>query len=92
MVLFAGAGRCWASSRRSSSLMRANWRSRRSRGRDGERYLILGDLDEEYVDTNPAYQVRIAAAGSSIRDRVLTAGEIGAFWNGLDKEQCQSQK
>ncbi len=44
-------------------------------------------IDEEYVDTNPAYKVRKAAAGPSIRDRVLTAGEIGAFWNGLDKAE-----
>jgi hypothetical protein len=41
-------------------------------------------IDEEYVDTNPAYKVRKAAAGPSVRDRVLTRKEIGLFWNGLD--------
>jgi integrase len=44
-------------------------------------------IDEEYVDTNPAYKVRKAAAGPSVRDRVLTAEEVGLFWNGLDKAE-----
>lgn len=44
-------------------------------------------IDEEYVDSNPAYKVRKAAAGPSVRDRVLTAEEIGLFWNGLDKAE-----
>lgn len=44
-------------------------------------------IDEEYADSNPAYKVRKAAAGPSVRDRVLTAEEIGLFWNGLDKAE-----
>ncbi|MGE3779272.1 MAG: tyrosine-type recombinase/integrase [Pirellulaceae bacterium] len=44
-------------------------------------------IDEEYVDSNPAYKIRKAAAGPSVRDRVLTAEEIGLFWNGLDKAE-----
>lgn len=44
-------------------------------------------IDEEYVDSNPAYKVRKAAAGPSVRDRVLTAEEIGLFWFGLDKAE-----
>ena len=44
-------------------------------------------IDEEYVDSNPAYKVRKAATGPSVRDRVLTAEEIGLFWNGLDKAE-----
>jgi integrase len=44
-------------------------------------------IDEEYVDSNPAYKVRKAAAGPSVRERVLTAAEIGLFWNGLDKAE-----
>jgi integrase len=44
-------------------------------------------IDEEYVDSNPAYKVRKAAGGPSVRDRVLTAEEIGLFWNGLEKAE-----
>lgn len=44
-------------------------------------------IDEEYVDSNPAYKVRKAAAGPSVRDRVLTTEEIGLFWNGLNKAE-----
>jgi integrase len=44
-------------------------------------------IDEEYVDSNPAYKVRKAAAGPSVRDRVLTTEEIGLFWNGLGKAE-----
>jgi integrase len=44
-------------------------------------------VDEEYVDTNPAYKVRKAVAGPSVRDRVLTRKEIGLFWNGLDNAE-----
>jgi integrase len=47
-------------------------------------------IDEEYVDTNPAYKVRKAAAGPSVRDRVLTSEEIGLFWNGLDKAEMSA--
>ena len=42
-------------------------------------------IDEEYVENNPAYKVRKAATGPSIRDRVLTAEELKLFWIGLDK-------
>jgi integrase len=41
-------------------------------------------VDEEYVDMNPAYKVPKAAAGPSVRDRVLTDSEVRAFWVGLD--------
>jgi integrase len=44
-------------------------------------------IDEEYVDTNPAYKIRKAAGGPSVRDRVLSADEIGLFWNGLDNAE-----
>jgi integrase len=44
-------------------------------------------IDEEYVENNPAYKVRKAAAGPSIRDRVLTAEELKLFWAGLDKAE-----
>jgi integrase len=44
-------------------------------------------IDEEYVDSNPAYKVRKAAAGPSVRERVLTAEEIGLFWRGLVKAE-----
>ena len=44
-------------------------------------------IDEEYVDTNPAYKIRKAAAGPSVRDRVLTSDELRSFWNGLDKAE-----
>jgi integrase len=42
-------------------------------------------IDEEYVETNPAYKVRKAAVGPSVRDRVLTRAELQSFWAGLDK-------
>jgi integrase len=44
-------------------------------------------IDEEYVDTNPAYKVRKAAAGPSVRNRVLSAEELGSFWNGLQRAE-----
>lgn len=44
-------------------------------------------IDEEYVESNPAYKVRKAATGPSIRDRVLTAEELKLFWAGLDKAE-----
>jgi len=44
-------------------------------------------IDEEYVENNPAYKVRKAAAGPSIRDRVLTTEELKSFWAGLDKAE-----
>ena len=42
-------------------------------------------VDEEYVDMNPAYKVPKAAAGPSMRDRVLTDAEVRTFWVGLDR-------
>jgi integrase len=42
-------------------------------------------VDEEYVDANPAYKIRKAASGPSVRDRVLTTDELKSFWTGLDK-------
>ena len=42
-------------------------------------------VDEEYVDMNPAYKIPKAAAGPSVRDRVLTDAEVRAFWVGLDR-------
>jgi hypothetical protein len=42
-------------------------------------------IDEEYVETNPAYKIRKAAAGPSVRDRVLTSDELRSFWVGLDQ-------
>ena len=42
-------------------------------------------VDEEYVEMNPAYKVPKAAAGPSVRDRVLTDAEVRAFWVGLDR-------
>jgi integrase len=42
-------------------------------------------IDEEYVDANPAYKVRKAAAGPSVRDRVLTHAELRSFWGALDR-------
>ena len=44
-------------------------------------------IDEEYVENNPAYKVRKAAAGPSVRDRVLTSDELRLFWVGLDKAE-----
>jgi integrase len=44
-------------------------------------------IDEEYVETNPAYKIRKAATGPSVRDRVLTSDELGSFWFGLDKAE-----
>lgn len=44
-------------------------------------------IDEEYVETNPAYKVRKAAAGPSVRNRVLTSDELRSFWVGLDKAE-----
>lgn len=44
-------------------------------------------IDEEYVENNPAYKVRKAATGPSIRDRVLTAEELKLFWAGLGKAE-----
>ena len=44
-------------------------------------------IDEEYVETNPAYKIRKAAAGPSVRDRVLTSDELRSFWFGLDKAE-----
>ena len=43
--------------------------------------------DEEYVENNPAYKIRKAAAGPSVRDRVLTGDELRSFWIGLDKAE-----
>jgi integrase len=42
-------------------------------------------VDEEYVDMNPAYKIPKAAAGPSVRDRVLTNAEVRAFWVGLER-------
>ena len=42
-------------------------------------------VDEEYVDMNPAYKIPKAAAGPSVRDRVLTDAEVRAFWVGLER-------
>lgn len=44
-------------------------------------------IDEEYVENNPAYKVRKAATGPSIRDRVLTSDEVRSFWTGLEKAE-----
>ena len=33
-------------------------------------------INEEYVEINPAYKIRKAAAGPSVRDRVLTSDEL----------------
>jgi integrase len=44
-------------------------------------------IDEEYVEINPAYKIRKAAAGPSVRDRVLTSDELRSFWAGLDKAE-----
>jgi integrase len=44
-------------------------------------------IDEEYVENNPGYKIRKAAAGPSIRDRVLTGDELRSFWTGLDKAE-----
>lgn len=40
---------------------------------------------EEYVDINPAYKIPKAAAGPSVRDRILTDAEVREFWGGLDR-------
>ena len=48
-------------------------------------------IDEEYIENNPAYKVRKAAAGPSVRDRVLTSEELKSFWAGLDKAEMSEQ-
>ncbi len=42
-------------------------------------------VDEEYVDINPAYKIPKAAAGPSVRNRVLTDAEVRVFWVGLER-------
>jgi integrase len=40
-------------------------------------------IDEEYVESNPAYKIRKASTGPSVRGRVLTNRELYWFWHGL---------